>query len=110
MQNETIDNQTRIDLLKLLLKSQAFDHFLASKFPTFKRYSLEGGESSLAFYHSLFENAAKSILFFYNFYLLISRNNFFRAHKRTLWVHISVHPPESGHQGGSKISRLTNIL
>jgi predicted O-linked N-acetylglucosamine transferase (SPINDLY family) len=43
--------------------SQAFDHFLAAKFPTFKRYSLEGGESSLAFYHSLFQNAAKSKFF-----------------------------------------------
>jgi probable 2-oxoglutarate dehydrogenase E1 component DHKTD1 len=43
-----------------MLKSQAFDHFLATKFPTFKRYSLEGGESAMAFYHSIFQNAAKS--------------------------------------------------
>ena len=63
LQNEPFDNQTKVDLLKLLLKSQAFDHFLAAKFPTFKRYSLEGGESSLAFYHSLFQNAAQSIIF-----------------------------------------------
>ena len=39
---------------------KVFDQFLASKFPTFKRYSNEGAEATLAFYYSLFSNMAKS--------------------------------------------------
>lgn len=35
------------------------DAFLAAKFPTFKRYSNEGSESSIAFYYSLFSNSAQ---------------------------------------------------
>ena len=58
--SKQVDAKDRVDILKLLMKSQVFDHFLASKFPTFKRYSLEGGESSMAFYHSVFSNLAKS--------------------------------------------------
>ena len=38
---------------------KAFDHFLASKFPAFKRYSLEGGESSMAFYEGIFSSCTK---------------------------------------------------
>ncbi|RNA23119.1 putative 2-oxoglutarate dehydrogenase E1 component DHKTD1 mitochondrial [Brachionus plicatilis] len=55
-----IETQTRLDILDLLMKSQAFDHFLAEKFPSFKRYSLEGGESAMAFYHSIFSGLAKN--------------------------------------------------
>ena len=46
------------NLFLFYLKS--FDQFLGTKFPTFKRYSLEGGESSMAFYYSVFKNAALS--------------------------------------------------
>lgn len=49
---------TKIDLLALLLKSQAWDHFLATKFPSVKRYRGEGAESMMAFFHQLFESAA----------------------------------------------------
>jgi 2-oxoglutarate dehydrogenase complex dehydrogenase (E1) component-like enzyme len=35
------------------------DHFFAKNFPGFKRYSLEGGEACMAFYHSIFSNAAR---------------------------------------------------
>lgn len=33
---------------------QAFDNFLAKKFPTVKRYGAEGAESMLAFFDELF--------------------------------------------------------
>ena len=80
IQSQSIEQKTQIEILNLLLKSQvkfdiyffkfknkifiyfiqAFDFFLASKFPSFKRYSLEGGESAMAFYYSIFSNLAKS--------------------------------------------------
>ncbi|XP_055587135.1 probable 2-oxoglutarate dehydrogenase E1 component DHKTD1 homolog, mitochondrial [Uranotaenia lowii] len=41
-------------IAELLLKSQAFDNFLATKFPTVKRYGGEGAESIMAFYRQLF--------------------------------------------------------
>jgi probable 2-oxoglutarate dehydrogenase E1 component DHKTD1 len=62
LQCEPISATSQLESLKLMLKSQALDHFLALKFPTFKRYSLEGGESAMAFYHSLLSNAAKGLL------------------------------------------------
>jgi len=39
---------------------QAFDHFLANKFTTVKRYGGEGAESAMAFYDELFSIAANS--------------------------------------------------
>jgi len=39
---------------------QAFDHFLAHKFTTVKRYGGEGAESAMAFYDELFSIAANS--------------------------------------------------
>lgn len=60
IQAERVDIGVKIEILKLLLKSQNFDHFLAKNFPAFKRYSLEGGEASMAFYYSIFSNAAAS--------------------------------------------------
>jgi probable 2-oxoglutarate dehydrogenase E1 component DHKTD1 len=65
LQREPISATNQLESLKLMLKSQALDHFLASKFPTFKRYSLEGGESAMAFYHSLLLNAAKGLSLIY---------------------------------------------
>jgi len=65
LQCDSVSSTNQLESLKLMLKSQALDHFLASKFPTFKRYSLEGGESAMAFYHSLLSNAAKGFFHFY---------------------------------------------
>ncbi|XP_053694938.1 probable 2-oxoglutarate dehydrogenase E1 component DHKTD1 homolog, mitochondrial [Sabethes cyaneus] len=48
----------RKEIAELLLKSQAFDNFLAVKFPTVKRYGGEGAESIMAFYRQLFLCAA----------------------------------------------------
>lgn len=52
--NETVPDDTRIDIAALLLKSQAWDNFLATKFPTVKRYGAEGAESMMAFFRELF--------------------------------------------------------
>ena len=60
MQAKQIDKETKIELAKLLLKSQTFDLFLGLKFSNFKRYSNEGSESSMAFYYSLFSHSAQS--------------------------------------------------
>ncbi|XP_049533346.1 probable 2-oxoglutarate dehydrogenase E1 component DHKTD1 homolog, mitochondrial [Anopheles darlingi] len=49
----------RRDIAELMLKSQAFDNFLAIKFPTVKRYGGEGAESMLAFYRELFRCAVE---------------------------------------------------
>lgn len=50
------------EIAELLLKSQAFDNFLATKFPTVKRYGGEGAESIMAFYRQLFLCAAEADL------------------------------------------------
>ncbi|KAJ1528513.1 hypothetical protein ONE63_006920 [Megalurothrips usitatus] len=42
-----------------MLRSQAFDNFLATKFVTFKRYGCEGAESMMAFFLQLVDSAAK---------------------------------------------------
>uniref|UniRef100_A0A182N116 Transketolase-like pyrimidine-binding domain-containing protein n=1 Tax=Anopheles dirus TaxID=7168 RepID=A0A182N116_9DIPT len=55
-------NTERRELAELMLKSQAFDHFLAVKFPTVKRYGGEGAESMMAFYWELFRCAAEQDL------------------------------------------------
>ncbi|XP_040172310.1 probable 2-oxoglutarate dehydrogenase E1 component DHKTD1 homolog, mitochondrial [Anopheles arabiensis] len=49
----------RRELAELMLKSQAFDQFLAVKFPTVKRYGGEGAESMMAFYWELFRSAGE---------------------------------------------------
>ena len=42
-----------------MLRSQAFDNFLASKFVTFKRYGCEGAEGMMAFFLQLLDSAAQ---------------------------------------------------
>ncbi|KAI0220197.1 hypothetical protein LSAT2_028293 [Lamellibrachia satsuma] len=48
----------KISIATLMLKAQAFDHFLASKFGSVKRYGGEGAESGYPFYQQLFQMAA----------------------------------------------------
>ncbi|KAH9636118.1 hypothetical protein HF086_008418 [Spodoptera exigua] len=50
---DVIDNARRIEIAKELIRSQAWDKFLALKFPTVKRYCGEGAESILTFFSSL---------------------------------------------------------
>lgn len=51
---ETVTKETQIEIAELLLKSQAWDNFLATKFTTVKRYGAEGAESMMAFFRELF--------------------------------------------------------
>ncbi|ALC48035.1 CG1544 [Drosophila busckii] len=47
----------RCEIAELLIKSQAWDNFMALKFPTVKRYSGEGAESMLAFFWQLLRDS-----------------------------------------------------
>lgn len=47
-------------LARVMLESQEFDHFLATKFSTVKRYGGEGAESMMGFFCELFHQAAHS--------------------------------------------------
>uniref|UniRef100_A0A672I7E5 2-oxoadipate dehydrogenase complex component E1 n=1 Tax=Salarias fasciatus TaxID=181472 RepID=A0A672I7E5_SALFA len=47
-------------LAKIMLESQEFDHFLATKFATVKRYGGEGAESMMGFFNELFHQLAHS--------------------------------------------------
>ncbi|KAG5337672.1 DHTK1 dehydrogenase, partial [Acromyrmex charruanus] len=55
---EPLNNETRKTIATEMLKSQAFDNFLAIKFVSLKRYGGEGAESMMAFFHELFKLCA----------------------------------------------------
>lgn len=50
----TLSIDAKSEIAHLLLKSQAWDNFLAKKFPSVKRYGGEGAESIMAFFRQLF--------------------------------------------------------
>lgn len=56
-ENFSLSNEQEIDVAKLLLKCEQFDHFLAAKFPTTKRYGCEGAESMLIVFDELLKLA-----------------------------------------------------
>lgn len=56
----SFSTEERKKLAKLMLESQEFDHFLATKFATVKRYGGEGAESMMGFFHELFHHSAHS--------------------------------------------------
>ncbi|XP_062928837.1 2-oxoadipate dehydrogenase complex component E1 [Mobula hypostoma] len=58
IRRETLTQEEKRLLAKLMLESQEFDHFLASKFSTVKRYGGEGAESIMGFFNELFRVAA----------------------------------------------------
>lgn len=55
---EPLNNETRKTIATEMLKSQTFDHFLAKKFVSLKRYGGEGAESMMAFFHEFFKLCA----------------------------------------------------
>lgn len=57
-QEEGISNDRKASLASLMLKCQAFDHFLATKFSTLKRYGGEGAETMMAFFDEVFSQCA----------------------------------------------------
>ncbi|XP_027694552.1 probable 2-oxoglutarate dehydrogenase E1 component DHKTD1, mitochondrial isoform X1 [Vombatus ursinus] len=60
LKKETFTTEERKHLSRLMLESQEFDHFLATKFATVKRYGGEGAESMMGFFHELLKMAAYS--------------------------------------------------
>ncbi|XP_064622382.1 2-oxoadipate dehydrogenase complex component E1-like [Lineus longissimus] len=58
--HEPIPPERKVALAKLMLKCQAYDHFLASKFPTVKRYGGEGAESMMMFFEEVFSASAQA--------------------------------------------------
>ncbi|KAL3874391.1 hypothetical protein ACJMK2_037417 [Sinanodonta woodiana] len=54
-----ISPDRKVAIAKLLLKCQAFDHFLANKFTTVKRYGGEGGESMMCVFDEIFKKSAR---------------------------------------------------
>ncbi|XP_010852399.1 PREDICTED: probable 2-oxoglutarate dehydrogenase E1 component DHKTD1, mitochondrial isoform X2 [Bison bison bison] len=60
LKKEAFTTEERKHLSKLMLESQEFDHFLATKFATVKRYGGEGSESMMGFFYELLKMAAYS--------------------------------------------------
>lgn len=58
LSKEELENSTKISLAKELIRSQAFDNFLAKRFSSVKRYGGEGAESMLGFFNEIFQLAA----------------------------------------------------
>ncbi|KAB1253919.1 putative 2-oxoglutarate dehydrogenase E1 component DHKTD1; mitochondrial [Camelus dromedarius] len=60
LKKEAFTTEERKHLSKLMLESQEFDHFLATKFATVKRYGGEGAESMMGFFYELLKMSAFS--------------------------------------------------
>ncbi|XP_072811092.1 2-oxoadipate dehydrogenase complex component E1 isoform X2 [Vicugna pacos] len=60
LKKEAFTTEERKHLSKLMLESQEFDHFLAAKFATVKRYGGEGAESMMGFFYELLKMSAFS--------------------------------------------------
>ncbi|KNF03572.1 oxoglutarate dehydrogenase (succinyl-transferring), E1 component [Puccinia striiformis f. sp. tritici PST-78] len=54
----SISEDCKLHYWRLLYRSEAFDKFLATKFPNVKRYGLEGGESMLVALDRIFEECS----------------------------------------------------
>jgi 2-oxoglutarate dehydrogenase complex dehydrogenase (E1) component-like enzyme len=59
----SLTTEERVNVCREMLKSQAYDNFLANKFTTLKRYGGEGAESMMAFFLELFHGLGKGKLF-----------------------------------------------
>ncbi|KAF7669870.1 hypothetical protein LDENG_00128660 [Lucifuga dentata] len=60
LKKQRFSAEERKQLARLMLESQEFDHFLATKFATVKRYGGEGAESMMGFFYELFHQSAHS--------------------------------------------------
>lgn len=54
----SLSSAAQREIAELLIKSQTWDTFLATKFPSVKRYGAEGAESMMAFFRQIFVSAA----------------------------------------------------
>lgn len=64
-----LSDDNRKQIAELLIKSQAWDNFMATKFPTVKRYGGEGAESLLAFFWQLLRNSVQGNSYKYSFFV-----------------------------------------
>ncbi|KAH8308321.1 hypothetical protein KR059_010519 [Drosophila kikkawai] len=60
LDQQQLQNAERCEIAELLIKSQAWDNFMALKFPTVKRYGGEGAESMLAFFWQLLRDSVQA--------------------------------------------------
>ncbi|KAG7249801.1 hypothetical protein CRUP_030814, partial [Coryphaenoides rupestris] len=60
LRKQTFSAEEKRRLAAIMLESQEFDHFLATKFATVKRYGGEGAESMMGFFDELFHQSARS--------------------------------------------------
>lgn len=60
LKKKSLSAEEKRQLAKVMLESQEFDHFLATKFATVKRYGGEGAESMMGFFYELFYQANHS--------------------------------------------------
>ncbi|XP_031754904.1 probable 2-oxoglutarate dehydrogenase E1 component DHKTD1, mitochondrial isoform X1 [Xenopus tropicalis] len=58
LKQESFSTEERKHLARLMLECQEFDHFLATKFSTVKRYGGEGAESMMGFFHEMLKMCA----------------------------------------------------
>lgn len=56
--------ETKKVIASEMLRSQAFDKFMATKFATVKRYGAEGAETMMGFFHEIFRLASQGIHFY----------------------------------------------
>uniref|UniRef100_A0A1A9UWW9 Transketolase-like pyrimidine-binding domain-containing protein n=1 Tax=Glossina austeni TaxID=7395 RepID=A0A1A9UWW9_GLOAU len=59
LKTRSVSNDIRKQIAELLIKSQAWDNFMAIKFPTVKRYGGEGAETLLAFFWQLLRDSVQ---------------------------------------------------
>lgn len=55
----TLTNTEKLNIHNLLISTEAFDHFLFKKFPTFKRYALEGNEAMIIALRTMFAKSSE---------------------------------------------------
>lgn len=56
---QSVPDETRRKIAEVLIKSQAWDNFMASKYSTVKRYGGEGSESVMAFFWQLLQSCSQ---------------------------------------------------
>ncbi|KAL8222389.1 UNVERIFIED_CONTAM: putative 2-oxoglutarate dehydrogenase E1 component DHKTD1, mitochondrial [Gekko kuhli] len=60
LKQEALTTEEKKHLSRIMLESQEFDNFLATKFATVKRYGGEGAESMIGFFHELLKTSSYS--------------------------------------------------
>ncbi|QED23902.1 2-oxoglutarate dehydrogenase E1 component [Candidatus Deianiraea vastatrix] len=59
LMQENLANDRQKSALEIMIKAETFEQFIHKKFPGMKRFSVEGGETSLAIINEIIYNAAK---------------------------------------------------